>query len=136
MSTTERTLSIIKPNAMKKNVIGNIISRFEKNALKVVAAQMKQLTRDEARAFYIEHKERSFYTELVSFMSSAPVLVMVLEGKNAIQKNREIMGATNPTEAAPGTLRKDYGDSVGENAVHGSDSPKSAQREIKFFFDL
>lgn len=132
----ERTLSIIKPNAIKKNVIGNIISRFEKSGLKVIAAQMKQLTRDEAKAFYIEHKDRGFYNELVSFMSSAPVIVMVLEGSSAIQKNREIMGATNPAEAAPGTIRKDYGDSVGENAVHGSDSPKSAEREIKFFFDL
>jgi nucleoside-diphosphate kinase len=132
----ERTLSIIKPNAMKKNVTGNIISRFEKNDLAVIAAQIKTLTPDEAKTFYLEHKDRPFYGELVEFMCSGPVMLMVLEGEGAIDKNREIMGATNPAEAAPGTIRKDFGDSLGENAVHGSDAPKSAVREVKFFFDL
>lgn len=131
---TERTLSIIKPDAVAKNVIGEVIARFEKGGLKVVAAKMMQLTREQAEGFYAVHKERPFFGELVEFMMSGPVLVQVLEGDNAIMKNREIMGATNPAEAAEGTVRKDFADSISENAVHGSDAPETAKEEIAFFF--
>ena len=131
----ERTLSIIKPDAVAKNVIGEIYSRFEKAGLRIVAAKMAQLSREQAEGFYAVHKERPFFGALVEFMTSGPVMVQVLEGENAIAKNREIMGATNPADAAEGTIRKEYGDSVGENAVHGSDSPESAQRELGLFFE-
>lgn len=130
----ERTLSIIKPDAVRKNHIGEIISRFEKNELKIVGAQMLQLTENQAKKFYEIHKERPFYNDLVNFMTSGPVMVMVLEGENAVLKNREIMGATNPKDAAPGTIRKDFASSIDENAVHGSDSLENAEIEVKFFF--
>lgn len=130
----ERTLSIIKPDAVKKNLIGAIISRFEKEGLRIAAARKMHLSRNVAEGFYAEHKGRGFFGELVEFMTSGPVVVMVLEGENAIARNREIMGATNPANAAEGTLRKLYAASVGENAVHGSDSPASAAREISYFF--
>ncbi|OUR99942.1 nucleoside-diphosphate kinase [Halobacteriovorax marinus] len=131
----ERTLSIIKPNSVLDNNIGNIIAHFEKQGLKVAAAKLVQLSKEKAEGFYIEHKERPFFGELVSFMTSAPVMIMALEGEGAVDKNREIMGATNPSEAAEGTLRKLYAKSIGENAVHGSDSQASADREINYFFD-
>ncbi|MBZ9567661.1 MULTISPECIES: nucleoside-diphosphate kinase [Modicisalibacter] len=131
---TQRTLSIIKPDAVSKNVIGEIISRFEKAGLKVVAAKMLHLSREQAEGFYAEHKERGFFGELVGFMTSGPVVVQVLEGEDAIAKNRDLMGATNPQEAAPGTIRADYAQSIDANAVHGSDSPESAEREVAFFF--
>ncbi|WP_045825877.1 nucleoside-diphosphate kinase [Teredinibacter turnerae] len=131
----EKTLSIVKPNAVKKNVIGEIYSRFEKAGLKIVAAKMTQLDDDRAGGFYEEHKERPFFGELVEFMTSGPVLIQVLEGENAVALNREIMGATNPENAAEGTIRKDFADSLSENAVHGSDSTESATREIAYFFD-
>jgi len=131
----ERTISIIKPDAVGKNVIGEIYSRFEKAGLKVVAAKMKHLTKDEAGGFYEVHKERPFYNDLVSFMTSGPVMIQVLEGEGAIAKNREVMGATNPAEAAAGTIRKDFADSLDENAVHGSDAPETAATEIAFFFN-
>mgnify|MGYP001468911076 CR=1 FL=1 len=131
----EQTFSIIKPNAMKKNVIGKIVDKFESADLKIAGMKIMQISEDLAKEFYAEHKERPFFGELVSFMTSAPVAVMVLQGENAITRNREIMGATNPAEAAEGTIRKLYGDSVGENAVHGSDSPDSAKREIQLFFE-
>lgn len=131
----ERTLSIIKPDAVAKNVIGEVISRFEKGGLKVVAARMIQLSREDAESFYEVHKARPFYNDLVNFMITGPVLVQVLEGENAILKNREIMGATNPKEATPGTIRADFAQSIDENAVHGSDSPDTAKSEIEFFFD-
>lgn len=131
---TERTLSIIKPDAVAKNVIGEIYSRFEKGGLKIVAARMMQLTREQAEGFYAVHKERPFFGELVDFMLSGPVMVQVLEGDNAIAKNRELMGATNPKEAAPGTIRADFADSIDANAVHGSDAPETAATEIAFFF--
>lgn len=130
----ERTLSIIKPDAVKKNVIGEIITRFEKSGLKVIAADMTQLTQDQAEAFYAIHKERPFFRDLVDFMISGPVFIQVLEGANAVQKNRDIMGATNPKEAAAGTIRADFADSIDANAVHGSDSLENAGIEIKFFF--
>ncbi|MBP6217989.1 MAG: nucleoside-diphosphate kinase [Oligoflexales bacterium] len=130
----ERTLSIIKPDAVKKNHKGAIIARFEKEGLKVVGMKMKQLSRQEAEGFYAEHKERKFFPELVEFMSSGPVVLMVLQGEKAIERNREIMGATDPSQAKPETLRKLYASSIGENAVHGSDSPSSAQREVSYFF--
>lgn len=130
----QRTLSIIKPDAVAKNVIGEIVSRFEKAGLKVVAAKMLQLSREQAEGFYAEHKERGFFGELVGFMTSGPVTVLVLEGDDAIAKNRELMGATNPKEAAPGTIRADYAQSIDANAVHGSDSPESAEREVAYFF--
>lgn len=130
----ERTLSIIKPDAVKKNHIGEIIARFEKNGLKVIAAKMIHLTKTQAEKFYAVHRERPFYQDLVTFVSSGPVLVQVLEGENAIQKNRDIMGATDPKKAAPGTIRKDFAASIDENAVHGSDSPETAEQEILFFF--
>ncbi|WP_018015469.1 nucleoside-diphosphate kinase [Teredinibacter turnerae] len=131
----EKTLSIVKPNAVKKNVIGEIYSRFEKAGLKIVAAKMTQLDDDRAGGFYEEHKARPFFGELVEFMTSGPVLIQVLEGENAVALNREIMGATNPENAAEGTIRKDFADSLSENAVHGSDSTESAAREIAYFFD-
>ncbi len=130
----ERTLSIIKPDAIAKNAIGEIISRFEKGGLKVVAAKMLQLDDELAGGFYAEHKERSFYGDLVAFMTSGPVIVQVLEGEDAISRNRELMGATNPAEAAPGTIRADFAKSIDANAVHGSDSPTSAEREVSYFF--
>ena len=130
----ERTLSIIKPDAVAKNVIGKIYSRFESNGLKIVAAKMKHLTREEAEGFYTVHKERPFFAELVKFMTSGPVMVQVLEGENAVAKNRELMGATNPTEAAPGTIRADFASSIDANAVHGSDSLANAAIEVAYFF--
>jgi nucleoside diphosphate kinase (EC 2.7.4.6) len=130
----ERTLSIVKPNAVNKNIIGKIYSRFEEAGLQIVAARMMRLSAEKAGGFYAEHQDRPFYGELVEFMTSGPVLVQVLEGENAVDLNREIMGATNPADASEGTIRKDFGDSLGENAVHGSDSPVSAAREIDYFF--
>ncbi len=130
----ERTLSIIKPDAVAKDVIGEIYNRFEKAGLKIVAARMAQLSREEAEGFYAVHKERPFFNDLVGFMISGPVMVQVLEGEDAIRKNREIMGATNPKEAAAGTLRHDYAESIDANAVHGSDAPETAKQEIEFFF--
>ena len=130
----ERTISIIKPDAVAKNVIGKIVSRFEAAGLKIVAAKLVHLSRAEAEQFYDVHKERPFFKDLVAFMISGPVFVQVLEGEDAIAKNREIMGATNPANAAPGTLRKLFADSVGENAVHGSDSADNAKIEIAYFF--
>lgn len=131
----EQTFSIIKPNAVEKNCMGAIISRFESKGLRVAAAKFTKLSKEKAEGFYIEHKERPFFGSLVSFMTSGPVLLMVLEGENAVALNREIMGATNPENAAPGTIRKDFADSIEANAVHGSDSPTSAQREISYFFE-
>ncbi|MCK0715990.1 MULTISPECIES: nucleoside-diphosphate kinase [Chromohalobacter] len=130
----ERTLSIIKPDAVAKNVIGEIESRFEKAGLKIVAAKMLQLSQAQAEGFYAEHKERSFFGDLVGFMTSGPVIVQVLEGDNAIAANRDLMGATNPKEAEAGTIRADFAQSIDANAVHGSDSPESAEREIAYFF--
>lgn len=130
----ERTISIIKPDAVAKNVIGEIYSRFEKAGLKIIAARMMHLSREKAGEFYDVHKERPFYGELVDFMTSGPVMVQVLEGEDAIAKNREVMGATNPKEAAPGTIRADFAESIDENAVHGSDAAETAAREIDFFF--
>jgi nucleoside-diphosphate kinase len=131
----ERTLSIIKPNSTLDNNIGNIISIFEKNGLRIAAAKFAKLSKEKAEGFYIEHKERPFFGELVNFMTSGPVMIMVLEGDNAIAKNRELMGATNPANAAEGTIRKLYAKSVGENSVHGSDSLASADREVAYFFE-
>lgn len=130
----ERTLSIIKPDAVAKNVIGEILTRFEKAGLQVVAAKMMHLTQEQAEGFYAEHKERPFFKDLVSFMTSGPVIVQVLEGENAVLTNRDLMGATNPTEAAAGTIRADFAKSIDENAVHGSDSVESAAREVAYFF--
>ena len=130
----QRTISIIKPDAVAKNVIGAIYNRFETAGLNIVAAKMLQLSREQAEGFYAEHKERPFFKALVDFMTSGPIMVQVLEGDNAIAKNREIMGATNPAEALAGTLRADYAVSIDENAVHGSDSEASAEREISYFF--
>ena len=130
----ERTLSIIKPDAVGKNVIGEIYSRFEANGLRIVAAKMVRLTDATAGGFYAEHKERPFFKDLVGFMTSGPVMVQVLEGENAVAKNRELMGATNPQEAAAGTIRADFAQSIDANAVHGSDSTTSAAREIDYFF--
>jgi nucleoside-diphosphate kinase len=130
----ERTISIIKPDAVAKNVIGQIYSRFEKAGLKIVAAKMMQLSKEKAGEFYAVHKERPFYGELVAFMTSGPVMVQLLEGENAIAKHREVMGATNPKEAAAGTIRADFADSIDENAVHGSDGPDTAKAETAFFF--
>ncbi len=130
----ERTFSIIKPDAVAKNVIGQIYSRFEQNDLRIVAAKMLQLTREQAEGFYAEHKERGFFNDLISFMISGPVMMQVLEGENAVLKNREIMGATNPKEAAAGTIRADFAVSIDENAVHGSDALATAEREIAYFF--
>lgn len=130
----ERTLSIIKPDAVAKNVIGQIYSRFESNNLKIVASKMKWLSRQEAEAFYAVHRERPFFKDLVDFMGSGPVQIQVLEGENAIMKNRELMGATDPKKAAKGTIRADFAQSIDANAVHGSDSPETAAVEIAFFF--
>ncbi len=130
----ERTLSIIKPDAVAKNVIGKIYSRFEDNGLRIVAAKMLHLSRDQAENFYGVHRERPFFNDLVSFMISGPVIAQVLEGEGAIAKNRDIMGATDPRKAAPGTVRADFATTVDENAVHGSDSPETAAVEIAFFF--
>ena len=132
--STERTLSIIKPDAVAKNVIGQIYARFEGAGLKVVAARMMQLSPDQAGAFYAVHRERPFFKDLVAFMVSGPVMVQVLEGEDAIQKNRDLMGATNPKDAAKGTIRADFADSIDANAVHGSDGPDTARQEIAFFF--
>lgn len=130
----ERTISIIKPDAVAKNVIGDIYNRFEKAGLRIVAARMLHLSREQAGEFYAVHKERPFYNDLVDFMTSGPVMVQVLEGDDAIAKNRELMGATNPQQAAPGTIRADHAKTVDENAVHGSDGPDTAAVEIAFFF--
>jgi nucleoside-diphosphate kinase len=130
----ERTLSIIKPDAVAKNVIGQIYSRFEQAGLKVVAARMMQLSRTQAEGFYAVHKERPFFKDLVEFMISGPVMVQALEGEGAIQKNRDLMGATDPKKAAKGTIRADFADSIDANAVHGSDSPENAAIEITYFF--
>jgi len=130
----ERTLSIIKPDAVAKNVIGEIYSRFERAGLSIIAARMQQLTRDEAAGFYEVHKERPFYNDLVDFMTSGPVMIQVLEGEQAISRNRELMGATNPADAAPGTIRADFASSIDANAVHGSDGPDTAAFEIAYFF--
>ena len=130
----EQTLSIIKPDAVAKGVIGKILDRFESNGLRVAAMKKIQLTKDEAGAFYEVHKERPFFGELVEFMVSGPVVVSILEGENAVSKNRELMGATNPKEAEAGTIRADFADSIDANAVHGSDSLENAKKEIEFFF--
>jgi len=130
----ERTLSIIKPDAVAKNVIGQIVARFEQAGLKVVAARLMQLSRSDAERFYAVHKERPFFNDLVEFMISGPVFVQALEGENAIVKNRELMGATDPKKAEPGTIRADFADSIDANAVHGSDAPETAAVEIAFFF--
>jgi nucleoside-diphosphate kinase len=131
---SEQTLSIIKPDAVKKKVIGKIISRFEGAGLRIVAARMAHLSRKDAEGFYAVHKERPFFKDLVEFMISGPVLIQVLEGENAIAKNRELMGATDPKKAAKGTIRADFADSIDANAVHGSDSPDTARKEIAYFF--
>lgn len=133
--STELTLSIIKPDAVAKNVIGQIYSRFEQAGLNIVAAKMTQLSRAQAEGFYAVHKARPFFNELVTFMISGPVMIQVLEGPNAVLKNRDIMGATNPKEAAPGTIRADFADSIDANAVHGSDSAENAATEIAFLFE-
>ncbi len=130
----ERTFSIIKPDAVAKNVIGKIVSRFEKAGLRIVASRMEHLTVDKAKGFYAEHDGKPFFEDLVNYMSSSPVVVQVLEGENAIALNRELMGATNPKEAEAGTIRADFAESIDANAVHGSDSPESAAREIAYFF--
>jgi len=131
----ERTFSIIKPNSTLDNNIGNIIATFEKNGLKISAAKFTNLSKEKAEGFYIEHKDRPFFGELVEFMTSGPVLLMALEGENAVLANRDIMGATNPAEAAEGTIRKLYAKSIGENSVHGSDSAAAAERELAYFFE-
>ena len=133
--TTQRTLSIIKPDATSKNIIGKIIDRFEENGLKVVAGKLIHMDEAKAAGFYAEHDGKPFFSNLVEYMTSAPVFVQVLEGDNAVLKNRELMGATNPSEAEPGTIRADFAETIDANAVHGSDSPKSAAREISYFFD-
>jgi nucleoside-diphosphate kinase len=130
----ERTLSIIKPDAVKKNAIGEIIARFERAGLRVVAARMMHLSRTQAEGFYAVHRERPFFRDLVDFMISGPVLVQVLEGRDAITRNRELMGATDPKKAAKGTIRADFADSIDANAVHGSDGPDTARTEIAYFF--
>ncbi len=130
----ERTFSIIKPDATRRNITGKIIAKFEEGGLRVVASKRIQMTREQAEGFYAVHKERPFFGELVDFMMSGPVVVQVLEGENAIARNREIMGATNPAEAAAGTIRAEFAESIGENSVHGSDGPDTAKDEIRFFF--
>jgi nucleoside-diphosphate kinase len=130
----ERTFSIIKPDATRRNITGRIIDKFETAGLRIVAQKRIRMTREQAEGFYAVHRERPFYSELVEFMISGPVVVQVLEGENAIARNREVMGATNPANAAPGTIRKEYAESVGENSVHGSDGPETAAEEIRFFF--
>lgn len=132
--TIERTLSIIKPDGVKKNIIGNILNRFETAGLKVAAMKMVHLSKKEAEGFYAVHKEKPFFDEVTTFMSSAPVVISVLEGESAISKNREIMGATNPKEADQGTIRADFAETIGENTVHGSDGPDTARTEIAYFF--
>lgn len=132
--TIERTFSIVKPDGVQKNLIGEVYRRFEQAGLQIVAARMVRLSREQAEGFYAVHKERPFYNDLVSYMISGPVVVQVLEGENAIQKNREIMGATNPADADPDTIRKDFAESIEENVVHGSDSPDTAAEEIRYFF--
>lgn len=131
---TEQTLSIIKPDAVAKNVIGKIYTRFEENGLKIVQAKMALLSKEQAEGFYAVHKDRPFFNDLVAFMTSGPVMIQVLEGDNAVLKNRELMGATNPQEAAPGTIRADFAESIDANAVHGSDSLENAKIEIEYFF--
>ncbi len=131
----ERTLSIIKPDAVAKDVIGEIYSRFEQAGLKIIAARMKLLSTADAEEFYAVHRSRPFFNDLVKFMTSGPVMIQVLEGENAIARNRELMGATNPKEAAPGTIRADFAESIDANAVHGSDGPDTARTEIAHFFD-
>ena len=131
---TEQTLSIIKPDAVAKNVIGKIYSRFEENGLKIVQAKMAHLSKEEAEGFYAVHKERPFFNDLVTFMTSGPVMIQALEGDNAVLKNRELMGATNPQEAAPGSIRANFAESIDANAVHGSDSLENAKIEIEYFF--
>ena len=130
----EQTLSIVKPDGVAKNLIGEILSRFEKAGLRIVAARMTHLTRDEAEAFYAVHRERPFFNDLVRYMTSGPVMIQVLEGEGAIDKNRKIMGATNPADADKGTIRADFAESIEQNVVHGSDAPETAAREIEFFF--
>lgn len=130
----ERTLSIIKPDAVQKNVVGEILARFERAGLKIIAARLLQLSKAEAQGFYAVHKERPFFDSLTTFMSSGPILVSVLEGQDAIQTNRRLMGATNPAEAEPGTIRKDFATDIEKNAVHGSDGPDTARQEIAYFF--
>jgi nucleoside-diphosphate kinase len=132
--SVERTLSIIKPDAVAKDVIGEIYSRFEQAGIKIIAARMKLLSRADAEEFYAVHRERPFFADLVEFMTSGPVMIQVLEGENAIARNRELMGATNPKEAAPGTIRADFAQSIDANAVHGSDAPETAATEIACFF--
>jgi len=131
----EKTFSIVKPNAVAKNNIGKIMDRFESRGLRIAAAKFTRLSKEKAEGFYIEHKERPFFGSLVNFMTSGPVLLMVLEGENSVALNREIMGATDPSKAAPGTIRKDFADNIEANAVHGSDSATSADREISYFFE-
>ena len=130
----ERTLSIIKPDAVQKNVVGEILGRFERAGLKIIAARLLQLSKAEAQGFYAVHEERPFFDSLTTFMSSGPILVSVLEGQDAIQTNRRLMGATNPAEAEPGTIRKDFATDIEKNAVHGSDGPDTAHQEIAYFF--
>ena len=130
----ERTFSIVKPDGVRKNLIGEVYSRFEKAGLRIIAARMVHLTREQAEGFYAVHRERPFYNDLVAYMTSGPVVVQVLEGENVIARNREIMGATNPVEADPGTIRADFAESIEENIVHGSDGPDTASEEISFFF--
>lgn len=132
--SVEQTLSIIKPDGVEKNLIGEIYGRFEKAGLEIVAARMMHLSKEQAEGFYAVHRERPFFKDLVSYMCSGPVMVQVLKGHSAIDKNREIMGATNPTNAAPGTIRKDFAASIEENVVHGSDGPETAAQEIAYFF--
>ena len=131
----ERTFSIVKPDAVRRNLIGKVYDRFETGGLRVIASRMIQLTRSQAQDFYAVHRERPFYNDLVDYMTSGPVVVQVLEGESAITRNREIMGATNPADAAPGTIRADFAESVEANAVHGSDAPETAREEISFFFE-
>ena len=133
--SVEKTFSIIKPDAVGNNVVGKILQRFEENNLQIIASKMIHLTKEKAEGFYSVHKEKPFFANLVEFMTSGPVIVQVLEGENAILKNREIMGATNPDEAAQGTIRKDFAKSIDENAVHGSDAPETAAAEIAYFFN-
>ena len=133
--TIERTFSIVKPDGVERNRLGEIFGRFEKAGLQIIALRMLHLTREQAGDFYAVHKERPFYDDLVSYMTSGPVVVQVLEGENAIERNREIMGATNPDDADPGTIRADYATSIEENVVHGSDGPDTAREEISFFFE-
>ena len=133
--SVEKTFSIIKPDAVGNNVVGKILQKFEENNLQIIASKMIHLTKEKAEGFYSVHKEKPFFTNLVEFMTSGPVIVQVLEGENAILKNREIMGATNPDEASQGTIRKDFAKSIDENAVHGSDAPETAAAEIAYFFN-